>query len=86
MLSTDFVNNKSKISGIADQILDIILGLSMIRISDLSDEILLSELGESVFSSVLSKLGSVLPKVSAVVMNFYQELYPALLMDDLNSC
>lgn len=78
------INNKSRVSGIEDQTLDVIPGLSMMRISDLSDEILSGDREESIFSSVLSKLGSVLPKASVVVMNFYRELYSAQLMDDLN--
>nr|AHK12773.1 UDP-glycosyltransferase 3 [Litchi chinensis] len=68
---------------IENQTLEIIPGLSMMKISDLSDEILMGDSGDSLFSLMLSKLGSVLPKASTVVMNFYQQLYSTDLLKDL---
>ncbi|KAL5787851.1 hypothetical protein ACOSP7_004800 [Xanthoceras sorbifolium] len=70
---------------IEDQTLEIIPGLSMMRISDLSDEILRGDSGESLFSLMLSKLGDVLPKATTIVMNFYQQLYSTNLLNDLKS-
>lgn len=80
------INSNSDNVRIEDQTLEIIPGLSMMHISDLSDEILWRDSRESLFSSMLSKLGGVLPQASAAVMNFYQELYcSSQLINDLNS-
>ncbi|KAK8320174.1 hypothetical protein V6Z11_A12G018900 [Gossypium hirsutum] len=40
---------------------------------------------ETFFSYTLSKIGCVLPRSTAIVMNFCQELYPTTLFDDLKS-
>ncbi|KAH9657470.1 Flavonol 3-O-glucosyltransferase [Citrus sinensis] len=56
-----FINSSGSLR-LEDQTLDIIPGLSMMRISDLSDEILWGDSRESLFSSMLSKLGGVLPQ------------------------
>ena len=54
-------------------------------VTDLSDEILPRDSKETLFSYMLSKIGYVLPRATAVVMNFCQELYPTPLLDDLKS-
>lgn len=80
-----FINSSGSLR-LGDQTLDIIPGLSMMRISDLSDEILWGDSRESLFSSMRSKLGGVLPQGSTAVINFYQELYcSSQLTNDLNS-
>ncbi|KAJ4716760.1 UDP-glycosyltransferase 3 [Melia azedarach] len=66
-----------------EQTLDVIPGLSMMRVSDVPDEILLSD---SLFASTLSKFGVVLPKATAIVVNFFLELYSSSqLENDLKS-
>ncbi|XP_062028752.1 anthocyanidin 3-O-glucosyltransferase 2-like [Rosa rugosa] len=62
--------------------LEVIPGLSTMRIEDLPEEVLPSE---SLFSHTLRRIGLVLPQSTAVVMNFYQELNPTLLENDLKS-
>lgn len=65
-----------------DKTLEAIPGLSTMRIDDLPDEVLPSE---SLFSETLRRIGQVLPKSAAVVMNFYQELDPMFIENDLKS-
>ncbi|OMO63463.1 UDP-glucuronosyl/UDP-glucosyltransferase [Corchorus olitorius] len=65
------------------QTLDFIPGLNGFRFSDLSEEILPRESGETFFSYELSKIGCLLPQATAIVMNFCQELYSAPLLEDL---
>ncbi|KAK9928039.1 hypothetical protein M0R45_025196 [Rubus argutus] len=65
-----------------DKTLEVIPGLSTMRISDLPEEVLP---GKSLFSHTLSRIGQVLPQSTAVVMNFYRELNPTLLENDLKS-
>ncbi|KAK1548960.1 hypothetical protein Q3G72_002749 [Acer saccharum] len=77
--------DESSIVSVEDRKLDIIPGLSMMRISDLSDEILNGDSGDSLFSLMLSKVGRVLPKATLIVMNFYQQLYSKELLNDLKS-
>ncbi|OMO85286.1 UDP-glucuronosyl/UDP-glucosyltransferase [Corchorus capsularis] len=67
------------------QTLGFIPGLNGFRFSDLSEEILPRESGESFFSYELSKIGCLLPQATAIVMNFCQELYSAPLLEDLKS-
>ncbi|MBA0835842.1 hypothetical protein Goarm_008096 [Gossypium armourianum] len=67
------------------QTLELIPGLSPIHVKDLSDEILPRHSNETFFSYTLSKIGCVLPRSTAIVMNFCQELYPTPLFDDLKS-
>ncbi|XVE61339.1 hypothetical protein DITRI_Ditri06bG0031500 [Diplodiscus trichospermus] len=67
------------------QPLEVIPGLSGMYVTDLSDEILPRDSKETLFSYMLSKIGYVLPRATAIVMNFCQELYPTPLLDDLRS-
>lgn len=62
--------------------LEVIPGLSTMRIADIPDEVFPSE---SIFVNTLSKLGHVLPQPTAVVMNFYEELNSTPLISDLKS-
>ncbi|KAE8711560.1 GPI transamidase subunit PIG-U isoform 1 [Hibiscus syriacus] len=67
------------------QTLEMIPGLSPIHVTDLSDEILPKHSKETFFSYRLSKIRCVLPRSTAIVMSFCQELYPTQLLDDLKS-
>ncbi|XP_040970072.1 anthocyanidin 3-O-glucosyltransferase UFGT [Gossypium hirsutum] len=67
------------------QTLELIPGLSPMHVKDLSDEILPRHSNETFFSDTLCKIGCVLPRSTAIVMNFCQELYPTPLFDDLKS-
>lgn len=69
------------------QTLEVIFpGLSGMYVADLSDEILPRDSSkETFFSHTLSKIGFVLPRSTAIVMNFFQELYPTPLLNDLKS-
>ncbi|GAV69564.1 UDPGT domain-containing protein [Cephalotus follicularis] len=81
-----YENDEDSDSG--DKTLELIPGLSKIHIKDLPDVILpinRTNLEESPFECMLSKLGRMLPQSANVDMNFYQELYPIPLLDDLKS-
>jgi len=75
-----FVNNE-----VEDTTLECIPGLSQMRVSDLPMEGILGDIEGSLFSRMLSEVGSVLPRASAVVLNSYEELNPPLLNDDLKT-
>ncbi|KAJ4847913.1 hypothetical protein Tsubulata_011747 [Turnera subulata] len=68
-----------------DAALEAIPGLSKLRISDLSIEVSGKGTQETRFSHMLSQIGPMLPQAAALVMNFYPELYPASLLNDLQS-
>ena len=56
------------------------------HISDLPDEVLIyGDSEETIFSQMLSQTGRLLPQANAIVMNFYEELNPPLLIQDLKS-
>nr|XP_023925665.1 flavonoid 3-O-glucosyltransferase-like [Quercus suber]POE94149.1 udp-glycosyltransferase 78d2 [Quercus suber] len=59
-----FVNNE-----VEDTTLECIPGLSQMRVSDLPMEGILGDIEGSLFSRMLSEVGSVLPRASAVVLN-----------------
>ncbi|MBA0619758.1 hypothetical protein Godav_005565 [Gossypium davidsonii] len=60
----------------SNQTLEVIPGLSPMHVRHSK---------ETFFSYILSKIGCVLPRSTAIVMNFCQELYPTALFDDLKS-
>ncbi|XP_054803243.1 anthocyanidin 3-O-glucosyltransferase 7-like [Prosopis cineraria] len=63
-------------------------GFSKMRIQDLPESIILKgkdEEEESAFSKMLASMGRVLPEAEAVVVNFYEELDPPLMVQDLRS-
>nr|KJB47252.1 hypothetical protein B456_008G018000 [Gossypium raimondii] len=60
----------------SNQTLEVIPGLSPMHVRHSK---------ETFFSYTLSKIGCVLPRSTAIVMNFCQELYPTALFDDLKS-
>jgi len=65
---------------------DFIPGLSAMRVADLPAEVLLREdEEESLFSRALSQMGSALPRATAVVMGFFEELNSPPLNHDLKS-
>ncbi|XVE93593.1 hypothetical protein REPUB_Repub01dG0207900 [Reevesia pubescens] len=68
-----------------NQTLEVIPGLFGIYVTDLSDQILPRDSKETSFSYMLSKIAHVLPRATAIVVNFCQELYPTPLLDDLKS-
>ncbi|KAJ7946797.1 Glycosyltransferase [Quillaja saponaria] len=74
------IENNYNVNDLNDQTLEIIPGLSVMRIADSPEEVLS---GETFFSKTLSRIGQVFPKASVVVMNFYEELNPSLLNNDL---
>ncbi|KAF2294232.1 hypothetical protein GH714_008435 [Hevea brasiliensis] len=65
------------------KILETIPGLAKISIEDLPLEALNDK--QSLFSSMLNRIGNVLPQANALVMSFYDELCPKSLLDDLKS-
>ncbi|KAJ6409917.1 hypothetical protein OIU84_009414 [Salix udensis] len=68
-----------------DQTLDV-PGLSEFRIGDLPAEVLPPrDAKETLFSCMLGQIRHTMPKVDTLVMNFYQELYPEPLLNDLKS-
>ncbi|KAK8658451.1 hypothetical protein V6N13_036657 [Hibiscus sabdariffa] len=67
------------------QTLEMIPGLSPMQVMDLSEEILPRHSKETLFSYTLSKIRCVLPRSTAIVMGFCQQLYPTPLLDDLKS-
>ncbi|GMJ00576.1 UDP-glucosyl transferase 78D2 [Hibiscus trionum] len=67
------------------QTLEMIPGLSPMQVMDLSEEILPRRSKETFFSHTLSEIRCVLPRSTAIVMGFCQELYPTPLLDDLKS-
>ncbi|EEF44113.1 UDP-glucosyltransferase, putative [Ricinus communis] len=81
------INNLSSDNDSRDpeNILEKIPGLGELRIADLPDEVLLNETQESLLCYMLSQVGNVLPQASALVMNFYKELYSTPLLDDLKT-
>ncbi|XP_050211278.1 flavonol 3-O-glucosyltransferase F3GT2-like, partial [Mercurialis annua] len=69
-----------------DDILKTIPGLGQIQMTDLPHEVLSNEKEETLLlSCMLRQVGSVLPQCTALVMNFYEELYPKDLLNDLKS-
>ncbi|XP_050378327.1 anthocyanidin 3-O-glucosyltransferase 7-like [Argentina anserina] len=81
---TDTIRHLYINDGVNGQVktLEAIPSLSTMRIEDLPDEVLPSE---SLFSETLRQIGKVLPQSAVVVMNFYQELNPTVLENDLKS-
>ncbi|GKU85885.1 hypothetical protein SLEP1_g491 [Rubroshorea leprosula] len=65
--------------------LEFIPGLSPFSAIDLPEGILPTDSEESLLASMLSKVGKILPKAAAIVMNFFQELYSVPLRSDLYS-
>ncbi|XP_061370857.1 anthocyanidin 3-O-glucosyltransferase 7-like [Gastrolobium bilobum] len=68
-----------------DRALDFIPGLSKMRVEDLPDDVLKCGEEEALFSKTLASLGRVLPQAEAVVINFFEELDPPLLVKDMRS-
>ncbi|XVF44882.1 hypothetical protein PTKIN_Ptkin02bG0159100 [Pterospermum kingtungense] len=82
---TDLIRRLFSGADLKHQTLEVIPGLSGMYVTDLSDEILPRDSKETFFSCMLSKIAYVLPGATAIVMNFFQELYPTPLLDDLKS-
>ncbi|KAJ4847912.1 hypothetical protein Tsubulata_011746 [Turnera subulata] len=71
-------------SGDGEKTLDRIPGLSKICLSDVPPEVWgEGSHQETHFSHMLSQVGAILPRATALVMDFYDELYPASLLNDL---
>ncbi|XP_022762393.1 anthocyanidin 3-O-glucosyltransferase 7-like [Durio zibethinus] len=81
----DHVGGDENGANFQHQTLEVIPGLSGMYVTDLSDEILPRHSRETFFSYMLSRIVCVLPRATAIVMNFCQELYPTPLLDDLKS-
>ncbi|KAJ6904438.1 hypothetical protein NC652_022445 [Populus alba x Populus x berolinensis] len=60
-------------------------GLSELHIADLPVEVLPRDAQETPFSCLLGQIGNMVLKVDTLVVNFYQELYPKPLLNDLKS-
>ncbi|TKY59436.1 UDP-glycosyltransferase 78D2 [Spatholobus suberectus] len=65
--------------------LDFFPGLSKLRVEDMSDDLLCVGEEETEFTRTLVSQGRVLPQAKAVVMNFFEELDPPLVVQDLRS-
>ncbi|KAM3684213.1 hypothetical protein ACJW31_11G026900 [Castanea mollissima] len=68
-----------------DKTLDVIPGLSTMRICDLYDEILQGDSNSSLFSQTLYRMRKVLPQAGAIVMNSLQEINSTIITNDLKS-
>ena len=66
-------------------LLDFVPGLSALRVADLPEEVLMPRVGEeeSIFSRTLSQMGFALPRATAIVMCFFEELNSPPLNHDL---
>nr|ARA67360.1 UDP-glucose flavonoid 3-O-glucosyltransferase [Paeonia delavayi] len=83
---TDFIRDKVGAGGIGgreEEPLTFIPGMSKLRLRDLPEGILAGNLN-SIFSTMLHKMGKMLPQATAVFINFFEELDPTL-TNDLNS-
>ncbi|KAJ6671034.1 GLYCOSYLTRANSFERASE [Salix viminalis] len=60
-------------------------GLSELHIADLPVEVLPRDAQETPFSCLLGQIGNMVQKADTLVVNFYQELYPEPLLNDLKS-
>ncbi|KAF7849563.1 hypothetical protein BT93_L0621 [Corymbia citriodora subsp. variegata] len=67
-----------------EQTLDMIPGLSVMRMADLPEE-LVKDPGTSMISRSLREVGNVLPRAAAVILNSFQEMYPEPLTAGLKS-
>ncbi|KAF5731904.1 anthocyanidin 3-O-glucosyltransferase 7 [Tripterygium wilfordii] len=84
---TDLIRKLYANNGVVNesQNLDQIPGLSFMKIGDLPGELISPDLDKSIFAKTLSELGQVLPRATAIVINFFEELNPAALNDDHKS-
>ncbi|CAK7323668.1 unnamed protein product [Dovyalis caffra] len=71
------------VTGLEDELLSLIPGMSKIRIRDLPEGVLFGNL-ESFFSNMLHKMGRALPQADAVFINSFEELEPSI-TEDLKS-
>ncbi|KAF9675727.1 hypothetical protein SADUNF_Sadunf09G0062900 [Salix dunnii] len=60
-------------------------GLSELHIADLPVEVLPRDAQDTPFSCLLGQIGNMVLKADTLVVNFYQELYPIPLLNDLKS-
>ncbi|KAK7856092.1 anthocyanidin 3-o-glucosyltransferase 2 [Quercus suber] len=82
---TDLIRQRFASNKVKDATLEFIPGLSQMRVSDLSEEVISEKLEETTFSHMLSQVGLVLPRASAVVLNSYEELNPPLFNRDFKT-
>ncbi|KAK9988917.1 hypothetical protein SO802_029156 [Lithocarpus litseifolius] len=82
---TDLIRQRFASTKVKDATLEFIPGLSQMRVSDLSEEVISEKLEETTFSHMLSQVGLVLPRASAVVLNSYEELNPPLFNRDFKT-
>lgn len=82
---TDLIRSRYN-SAAGDTPLNLVPGLSMMRVEDLPEDTIIG-VGEeeTLFSKTLASFGSVLPQAEAVVVNFYEEIDPPLLVNDMRS-
>ncbi|KAK7400383.1 hypothetical protein VNO78_11589 [Psophocarpus tetragonolobus] len=64
---------------------DFLPGLPNLAVEDIPQEVLFVGEKETVFSRTLTSLGKVLPQAKALVMNFFEELDPPSLVQDMRS-
>ncbi|XP_043694592.1 anthocyanidin 3-O-glucosyltransferase 7-like [Telopea speciosissima] len=74
---------KNAVAGREDETLGFIPGMSSACIRDLQDGIIVGNL-ESTFASMLHRMGKMLPRATAVLINTYEEVNPTIIQD-LNS-
>ncbi|XP_043695718.1 anthocyanidin 3-O-glucosyltransferase 7-like [Telopea speciosissima] len=68
------------IAGREDETLGFIQGMSSVRIRDVQDGIIVGNL-ESAFHRMLHRMGQMLPRATAVVVNTFEELNPTIIED-----
>ncbi|KAL3741914.1 hypothetical protein ACJRO7_017400 [Eucalyptus globulus] len=67
-----------------EKTLDMIPGLSVMRMADLHEELVKAP-GTSMISRALREVGNVLPRAAAIILNSFMEMYPEPLMAGLKS-
>ncbi|XP_004485617.1 anthocyanidin 3-O-glucosyltransferase 7 [Cicer arietinum] len=82
---TDLIRQNIAENNEKDRVLDILPGLSNMRVGDLPQDVTDGGEDEPLFSKTLALLGKVLPQAKAVVMNFFEELDPPLFVEDMRS-
>ncbi|KAJ6409918.1 hypothetical protein OIU84_009415 [Salix udensis] len=83
--ANSLIHGCSNSSELEDRTLEV-PGLSVLHVADLPAEVLPPrDAKETLFSCMLGQIGHMVAKVDTLVMNFYQELYPEPLLNDLKS-
>ena len=76
---------KISVNGEKERNLSFIPGMSKFLIDDLPDDVTRGGDKKSHFLETLGSMGKILPQADAVLMNFYEELSPPSLLEDIKS-